>query len=275
MSNIQQFIDSGIYKLPYPQNLREKVLEALEAWKKFVSIDDSITDQFPYQQGVGYEHQRGGGPTADRKKDFHYTEDGADFLWSAAQAAPGELSSVSRELIEKAQGLVAYLGPTAHQFSSELGKAIGVEDFAQEVLASRGSWFLRFLYYPGDRTEGEYMAVPHIDKSAFTFHLYESDSGLQALPYGATEWIDTPVSDTETIIFPGFQMQFKSKGKIKALCHRVVAKPETTQKGRYSMVVFFSLKNTKKYDKSKGRLQDYEPGFNYDMTPEDVEKRFM
>jgi hypothetical protein len=274
MKNAHNFVDNGIYNLKYPMELREKVISALEAWKKFVNTDDAVTEQFPYAQGVGYEHQKGGGVTNDHKKDFHYTEDGADFLFEAASKSGNELRQVSEELIKQASYLIAYLGPTVWQFANEMEKELGIENFANEVMASRGTWFLRFLHYPGDRQVGECMAVPHIDKSAFTFHLYESDPGLQALTYGEKKWVNTPVSETETVIFPGFQLQRKTEGKVTALCHRVVATEKTYSTGRYSMVVFFSLKNTPKYDKTQGRLQDFTPGFNYELSPGEVQKMF-
>lgn len=274
MNSIQKFLKTGVYQLVYPTGLHEKVSEALKAWKAFVALDDSLTSQFPYKDGVGFEHQKGGGPTADHKKDFHYTDDGSDFLWKTAQGLPSELASTSKVLLRKAQELIAYLGPTVSEFAWGIEKECGIEDFSQEVLASRGTWFLRFLYYPGDRKPGEHMAVPHIDKSAFTFHLYESDPGLQGLSYADKQWFDTPVSEDATIIFPGFQLQRKSEGRVKALCHQVVANEKTAETGRFSMVVFFSLKNTPKYAKEQGRLQDFEPGFNYMLSPEEVAKRF-
>lgn len=272
--NTQNFVRNGIYNLKYPEELRKKVLSALDAWKRFVETDDVVTEQFPYAHGVGYEHQKGGGETKDHKKDFHYTEDGAEFLFGAASKSGEKLRQVSEDLIKEASYLVGYLGPSVLQFANELEREIGIENFANEVMASRGTWFLRFLHYPGDRQIGEYMAVPHIDKSAFTFHLYESDPGLQALTYDEKKWVDTPVSESETVIFPGFQLQQKTKGKVQALCHRVVATEKTCTTGRYSMVVFFSLKNTPKYDKTQGRLQDFTPGFNYELSPDDVERMF-
>ncbi len=274
--SIEGLKTNGLYRLKYPTDLRTSVSAALGSWKKFVALPDSLTDQFPYDKGVGYEHQQGRGPTDDRKQDFHFTFDGAGLLTSMIDGFPNEeLRSVSRSLIAAAGGLVEHLSPSVLSFAHDIETHFGIEGFKDEVLASKGTWFVRFLYYPGEREVGEATAVPHIDKSAFTFHLHESAPGLQGLGYADKKWFDTPVSETETVIFPGYQLQYISGGKINALCHRVAANEETARTGRYSMVVFFSLKNHPKYDKnSRGRLQDQDPGFNYGMPFEEVRGQF-
>lgn len=275
-SLIEEFKTNGLYRLKYPTDLRASVMKSLESWKGFIALPESLTNQFPYAKGVGYEHQQGTGPTDDKKKDFHFTLDGAGLLTSMIGEFEDErLRSVSQSLIDAAEGLVKDLIPSVYSFAHDIETHFGIEGFEDEVLASKGTWFVRFLYYPGDREVGEATAVPHVDKSAFTFHLFESAPGLQGLGYSDKEWFDTPVSDTETVIFPGYQLQYVSEGKINALCHRVAANEETARTGRYSMVVFFSLKNHLKYDKnSGGRLQDREPGFNYGMPFEEVKKQF-
>lgn len=122
---------------------------------------------------------------------------------------------------------------------------------------------------------GDETASAHVDQSAFTFHLYESDPGLQGLTFDEKKWIDIPVSAGETVIFPAMQMQLRSKGEIRALCHRVIATECTAKHGRYSAVCFVQLKRTAKYDKDRcGRLQERKPGFNYDMPNAEFSKLF-
>lgn len=84
-----------------------------------------------------------------------------------------------------------------------------------------------------------------------------------------------PVSEGETVIIPSMQMQLRSQGEIRALCHRVIATPETSVAGRYSAVCFVQLKNTPKYDKdTHGRLQEKVPGFNYELPRDEFLKLF-
>jgi len=58
-----------------------------------------------------------------------------------------------------------------------------------------------------------------------------------------------PVSESQTVIIPGMQMQLRSSGDLRALWHRVVATPKTAELGRYSAVSFIQFKDTPKYDK--------------------------
>lgn len=274
--SVSSFGKDGLYRLEYPAELRAAVQKTVEAWKEFCALPQEVKAQFPYANGVGFEHKTGGGATDDIKDDFHFTEDGSSFLHSSVKKVKTpQLKEAAAKLLEASQLLVYRLQALVMVFTDALEVQFGMKDLMNETLASQGTWFVRLLYYPGDRKVGENIGMPHIDKSAFTLHLYESDPGLQGLTYADKKWVDTPVSDHDTVIFPGFQMQYRSKGKIKALCHRVVSNETTSKAGRYSMVCFFSLKNTPKYNKdSIGRLQDQAPGFNYDIGFDEVEKMF-
>ena len=135
-------------------------------------------------------------------------------------------------------------------------------------------WFLRFIHYFGGRREDDEIATSHADKCGFTLHLMESDPGLQFLDF-QNKWNDVPVSTGETVIIPGMRLQYRSKNELKALYHRVVATPETAEAGRFSMVLFVHLCRTPEYDKKRaGRLQEFPPGFNYEMPFEEFSKLF-
>jgi len=85
-----------------------------------------------------------------------------------------------------------------------------------------------------------------------------------------------PVSGGETAIIPGMRLQYRSGNKLKAIYHRVVATEKTAKEGRFSVVCFVHLKNTPEYNKQKaGRLQEFMPGFNYDMPFEEFKKLFI
>ncbi len=160
-------------------------------------------------------------------------------------------------------------------FARSVEEIFALKGFAQEVSESKDAWTFRYLHYFGDRAVGDETALPHVDKGGFTLHLFESCPGLQYLNFDKT-WQEMPVSDRETVIIPGLQLQFKSKNELKALCHRVVATEYSAEKGRYSMVCFIPLKQTLVYNKAgSGRTQEFAPGFNYEMSYEDISKIFI
>jgi isopenicillin N synthase-like dioxygenase len=137
---------------------------------------------------------------------------------------------------------------------------------------------MRFLHYFGERTKGDEIAIPHADKSCFTLHLYESDPGLQYLDFGK-QWREMPVSSGETAIIPGMRLQYCSQNRLKATYHRVVATAKTAKQGRFSVVLFVHMPRTaeyKEYNKEKrGRLQEFQPGFNYEMLFEEFAQLFI
>ena len=102
-----------------------------------------------------------------------------------------------------------------------------------------------------------------------------SDPGLQHFTF-EKEWEDMPVSSGETVIIPGMRLQYRSHNELKAVYHRVVATKETARTGRFSIVCFIHPKNTAQYNKEKaGRLQEFQPGFNYEMSFEEFAKLFV
>jgi isopenicillin N synthase-like dioxygenase len=120
---------------------------------------------------------------------------------------------------------------------------------------------------------GETFAHAHADRGGFTLHLYESAGGGEYLGFDKV-WRPWPIGGEETIIFPSMVLQHRSKGRLKALCHRVVATEETSQHGRFSMVVFIDFHHSHRYSDAVKRLQDFEPGFNYDLSFSEFDKLF-
>lgn len=165
--------------------------------------------------------------------------------------------------------------PSIHDFAEQAEEAFAIEGFKDEVKKSEAAYFIRFIHYFGNRAPGEETAAAHADQSGFTLHLFESAPGLQCLTRDGN-WIDMPVSEGETVIIPSMQMQLRSKGVLKALCHRVIATTDTARGGRYSAVCFVQLGETPTYDKlAQGRLQEKAPGFNYEMPLEEFATLFQ
>jgi len=274
-SQLQLFKDTGIFRLQYPSDLREAVLKAQSSWNTFWRLQTHIKMNLPYSNGgtgVGYELKDGVGSHADRKENFDITVEGSQWL---EQHASQIESMEALQFIRDAAALVPLLKPSLLEFAQQVEFELGLAGFADEVAASDAGIFIRFIHYFGGREEGEETATAHVDQSAFTFHLFESDPGLQCLMYDDRQWEDTPVSGGETVIFPGMQLQHRSGGALRALAHRVVANGNTRVHGRTSAVCFLQLQQSPRYNKEfGGRLQEKEPGFNYDMSPEEFSRMF-
>ncbi len=271
--SLDGFDATGRAIVAYPLDLRKAVTVAVESWKRFAALPDVVKKGLPYSNnadGVGYELKLGAGPKGDRKENFDVTI--ASKRWLEKNAAQIG-NRVALKFVEDASALVAIVKPTVLEFAKAVEEQYGLSGFASDVEAGEGAFFVRFIHYFGDRQVGDETASAHADQSGFTLHLFENAPGLQCLPYEGS-WQDMPVSQGETVIIPAMQLQLRSKGKLRALAHRVVATVETAEQGRYSAVLFVQLPGPK-YDKdTNGRLQEKTPGFNYSMSFEDFAKLF-
>lgn len=271
------FDTSGYVVLKYPENLRSGVENAVGKWIEFSQLPKSDKKLFGYNNdcGVGFELKEVEGKTLDLKENFHYTEKGEKWLLEEAKKVQNK-TGLSRIIpfIESSASLVSVMKPVVVGFAEMIEKEYGLDGFAKEVAEGQDTWYFRFIHYFGNREVGDVTATAHTDKSGFTLHLYESHAGLQCLSFSGN-WENMPVNVGKTVIIPSMQLQLKSEGAMKALCHRVIATPETADMGRISAVCFIPFVHTPRYNKDGvGRLQETEPGFNYKMLHEDFKKYF-
>lgn len=117
------------------------------------------------------------------------------------------------------------------------------------------------------------LANPHCDRGGFTFHLYESHTGGEYLARDG-KWMPWPISTSSTMIFPSMMLQHRSRGLLKALWHRVLSTPETKTNGRFALIGFIDFEHSYMYDYKAKRLQDFPPGFNYDLPFPEFAKMF-
>lgn len=271
---IENLQTKGFVSLGYPNDLRKAVETTVQSWKSFCDLPLDTKKGLPYSNGgagVGYEFKNGEGKNADKKENFDLTTAGKEWLRQNASAIQ---EKAALQFIEDAVGLVEVMKPMILDFAAQVEKEFGIAGFSDEVAASEDAFFVRFIHYFGNRQVKDETANAHNDQSGFTLHLFESAPGLQCLTYGGN-WIDMPVDEGQTVIIPAMQLQYLSEGKLRALCHRVVANPVTAETGRYSAVCFVQFKNKPKYDKEKnGRLQEKTPGFSYNMSHEEFAKMF-
>lgn len=256
---------------PYPMILREAVESAFVSWQKFCSLlrDDKM--RLVYRNDAGFEFKEEPGATRDLKENLHVNRREMSRLQEAATPIAG---GDGLKLILMASVLLDLVDPLILNFARSMESTFGLVGLSDEVVSGVDSRILRYLHYFGDRQVGDEIATAHADKSGFTLHLFESHSGLQYLDL-SKNWQPMPVSPGQTVMIANMQLQLRSRNRLKALCHRVVATEETAQSGRYSILCFVPLTGTPAYKKrEKGRLQEFTPGFNYDMQFEQFQTLF-
>ncbi|MBM3261194.1 hypothetical protein FJY93_02130 [Candidatus Kaiserbacteria bacterium] len=272
--NIGSLITDGFVSVAYPTSLRSHVVHAMESWKTFCGLPaeekaglsggDRIED-------FGYMLRQDTGPHADQKELFHLVGKHLPKLY--AQAA-NVADTRAIDFIRAIDVLMKMSAPLIRQFAHSVEHAFGLEGFEQEVMSSQDSWTFRYLHYFGADAE-EMLAHAHADRGGFTFHLYESAPGGEYLDFDYV-WQPWEVGANKTIIFPGLGLQYRSACQLTALYHRIMSTPETRRNGRYAMVLFVDFESSHRFNKERWpRIQDFDPGFNYDMSFEQFSRYFM
>jgi isopenicillin N synthase-like dioxygenase len=263
--DFSSFATSGMATVPYPYRLRSQLDLAAQSWHEFCALPEEVKKSVPYSNdsaGFGYEMKSGLGPNGDRKENFDVSH--SAYL-QVIKGAKTYSHPVITTFVMNAFSLVRHLRGEIRGFAGHLEEEFGLFGLVDEV-SHEDAYFVRFIHYHGGRQPGDELASSHVDQSGLTFYLYKSAGGLQYLPYDKAAWQDARFEDDEMLVTSNMQMQLKSEGRIRALCHRVVATPFTATAGRFSAVCFVMLPSMPQYDKSRhGRLQEMAPGFNYDM----------
>lgn len=275
-STMQNLKNIGLVNVVYPNEPRIAVENAVASWKKFCSLPKETKHKFPFIErhadGTGYELKEEKGARKDLKENFQITLADFERIQNIAQEIQDPEAIA---FIHCAHELIRLIEPVVMQFAQATEKTYGIQGMAEEVLKAKDLWIFRYLHYFNDRPPGEEIAAAHLDKAAFTLHLYESHGGLQYLDKHTRRWQEMPVGDGQTVVIPAMQLQLQSKGDLKALYHRVVATEETSRTGRFSMVCFVPMLGAPLYNKSaKGRMQHYDVGFNYDISHHDFSELF-
>ncbi len=266
----------GYAAVPYPVGLRVKVHEAVSAWRNFCDLPNDIKQRASYfgeqntVSGIGYELQLLEGATKDLKEDFHLRLSSRDSLEEEAR----KIGDIATTFVEKGLELDELMMPVVEDFAGAVEEYFKMPNFLADVKAMSQKTVIRFLHYFGDRSIGDELAVPHVDKGGFTLHLYESHPGLEYFNKKRA-WKPMVFSDAETAIIPAMRTQYRSHGQLKATCHRVIANKESSKEGRFSVVCFVNFIGTPYYDKVRGgRLPEKPIGFNYDMSFSEFAKLF-
>lgn len=273
LDSVSSLAFPGLIQLSYPDKVREKVKLAVQSWKMFCSLSQEEKEAFTFVEdahgdGVGYELKADKSKQIDLKENFHVT------LFQHTRLA--QIGQGHRlPFLDDAKAIFDALEPLIREVTQAIENEYQLEGLVDDVMKHKEYWILRYLHYFGDQAEGALLAAPHADKGAFTLHLFESDPGLEYYSLDRREWQALPVSEKQTVIISGLQLQQLSKGILKGLYHRVVATETTARLGRFSMVFFVALQNSPMYNKKRhDSVQTQAVGFNYDLLHEAFAKFF-
>jgi len=260
---------NGFVSVEYPPLLRSCVDEAMESWKDFCSLPEEQKMKFSNNDRLndfGYMFRDDKGPRADKKELFHVAQCRIPALHTCAQDVTDERAPMFINTIDK---LIIESTDLISTFSKAVEKHYGLNGFEKEVMNAQNNWTFRYLHYFGNNM----LAHPHTDRGGLTLHLSETRGGGEYYNLNK-EWKSWPVSKESTIIFPSMGLQYRSDNKLKALWHQVL--PETQQQEeRFAMVCFIDFEQDHHYDHRARRLQDFDPGFNYDMPFDKFKELFV
>lgn len=261
---------NGFVSFEYPAPLRDAMQGAMESWKAFCTLPtekkrllsggDRIND-------FGYMKREDAGPKRDDKELFHALRSKYPLLLPKAKRV-GDARAT--DFIEAVDLLLHRMSPLVQAFARAVEERYVLKGFEEQVMRSQDYWTFRYLRYPKGKPV---LANEHGDRGGFTFHLGESEGGGQYLGFDQ-QWRDWPVSEKETIIFPSMGLQYRSRGKLKALWHRVLP-TESTANERFSMVTFVDFRDTHRFNDARWNMKDFQPGFNYDMPFEEFARLFV
>lgn len=276
MAELYNLRDDMVEMVEYPADLRTSVEQAAETWEQFCGLSSEIKEIFAAddpQITIGYENKDGTGSYADRKEnfDFSFSQAGVKSLEDMMQRADND---TAQRFVVAVKKLQQQMMPTIEAFGERVEGNYGVSGFADTARRSAPHAFFRFLHYPSGTMAGGTIAEPHVDHSGFTFHLYETTEGCERLTRDG-QWKSLPVANGQAAAFASMQIQLVSGGEIKAMTHRVIANEKSAEVGRYAIVCFVALDGVPAYDrKTHGRLQEKEPGFNYEMPFDEFRRLF-
>ncbi len=258
--------------VPYPEETQHAVVEAVAAWREFLSLPLDAKQRYASEDahiGSGFEQK-----AATSSRDGSDNKQNFDVTMQGIAALRGRSNSVAEKLLDASETLLAALQAPARAFVETVAKEYDVPTFSASALASERNRFIRFLYYPPVQ-EGTVIGQAHTDHSGYTFHLYESTGGCHRLSYDKKDWLAMPIASDEMAAFAGMQLQLVSDDAIKALCHEITANETTARQGCIAVVCFNMLAGVRVYDRAThGHLQTKEPGFNYQMDNGEFAKLF-
>ncbi|MEK7588579.1 MAG: hypothetical protein AAB438_02055 [Patescibacteria group bacterium] len=253
---------NGYFSVPISEELTAKINRLSGLWNKFYGQTFVEKEKHFFSNAGGYEYRPPN--SLDHKETFHLS-----LMYELPEGATNvdvEFVTFGKKVIQELLDVVKFVADTT--------SAATKTDITDLVADSISKWTMRFLHYFPVQGKVDLLAAPHIDKGMLTVHLTESTHGFQAL--WQEEWQDVPGVPGFVFGYAGMLGQYHTKCGIPALCHQVVASPESMMQGRTSIVLFVDAGEVR-YDKGYyGSSQEVFPaGENYAMPFEAFEQFFI
>ena len=253
--------------IDYPQALSEEVHYVAELWKDFCSLPHEIKKQCSFKAqhedwNSGYILREGKGH--DHKEYYHVQPNHNDLVYKHELNQLMSEYPIVKEFFQSAESVVGKLRDFIEHIAHDLSRDNKhlenlVEQFRSGYEQNYG--VLRFLHYTPDPKQ-TVIAEPHFDIGGMTFHVYESNPGLQFLSYNL-QWMNAPLIEGKTLMFNAYGLERLSGGVLQRTWHRVIQKPGIEQE-RYSAVFFADFPDGLNWDtetmgRAKLQPQSYKP----------------
>ncbi len=263
---MKKFYESLAEKLyagvEYPKTLTDH-MKGVDLWRQFCELPQEIKSRFAFSnhqigtKDPGYkerERQKG----REDKWYFHYTGENDTLIAKDGLSELVQNNSTLKAFFDFSQLIYKKAGDVALSIAKDLDRK--VPGIFKEVEEGRHAMVMRFLYYNPQSPTDMSLADPHVDRSGYTLHLYESHPGLELMNL-EERWIPAPMGEGHTIVFGGYQLEKKSKGEIRATWHRVNRISGVNDRSSRTSIVFFvPFLKSPSYPKDE-RLQKLTPGY--------------
>lgn len=257
MGPYQSLKDDLFAVIDYPPAIT-KLIGAAEPWREFCRLPQKVKNQFGFPT-----HQEAADPGYQLRSRAAGREDKEYFHVYSNIRELARLDGLD-ELFEQHPALGHFfeyaveVQRIAYDFALTIGRGVGREapELTKLIEGGKTRSVLRCLHYTND-DQTDVIAAQHFDRTLYTLHLYESDSGLQFLDWDM-RWKDAPIGEGKTVVFTGYRGEVLAKGELQKTWHRVVRKDGV--RDRVSMVLFVWTDAVPDYDRT-ARSQDLKPSY--------------
>lgn len=248
--------------IPYPQDVATQVAASHPLWKDFCALPQEVKDIFHFggdDWNYGYI-KKGSKENEDQKEYYHYSFHHRELLEKHGLLEELEKYPVAKKFFEYCDELFGQVTNFAYEYTTVLAKNnTHIADLPEQTKKGFEGPFgvIRFLHYTPPK-DAEILADPHFDRGGMTFHLYESQEGLQFMDWDGT-WRDAPILKDETVLFSGIGLEALSDKVLQRTWHRVIADEHATNPERYSIVLFCDFPDVQVRDRKRDGIARLEP----------------